>query len=73
MSPDRQLGFSLAGMIVAAVCCFTPALVILFALVGLSAVIGYVDYILLPALIGFALLAIGAYRKRRAACSRPKA
>lgn len=72
MSPDRQLKFSLGGVAVAALCCFTPALVILFGLLGISAAVGYADYVLLPAMIGFALMAVVAYRKRRA-CSRPKA
>lgn len=35
---------------VTAVCCFTPALVILLGAVGLSAVVGYLDYVLFPAL-----------------------
>jgi mercuric ion transport protein len=73
MSPDRQLRVSLVGMAVAALCCFTPALVILFGVLGISAAIGYADYVLLPALTGFALMAVVAWRKRRAACSRPKA
>lgn len=73
MTPDRQLRVSLAGMAVAALCCFTPALVILFGLLGFSAAIGYADYVLLPALAGFAIMAVVAFRKRRAACSRPKA
>jgi mercuric ion transport protein len=57
----------------AALCCFTPALVILFGLLGISAAVGYADYVLLPALAGFALMAVMAFRKRRAACTRPKA
>ena len=73
MSPDRQLRVSLVGMAVAALCCFTPALVILFGLLGISAAVGYADYVLLPALAGFALMAVMAFRKRLAACSRPKA
>lgn len=73
MSPDRQLRVSLVGMAGAALCCFTPALVILFGLLGISAAVGYADYVLLPALAGFALMAVMAFRKRRAACTRPKA
>jgi mercuric ion transport protein len=73
MSPDRQLRVSLVGMAVAALCCFTPALVILFGVLGISAPVGYADYVLPPALASFALMAVVAWRKRRAACSRPKA
>ncbi|MCZ6454967.1 MAG: mercury resistance system transport protein MerF, partial [Alphaproteobacteria bacterium] len=53
---------------IAAVCCFTPALVILVTAVGLSAVIGYLDYVLFPALAFFlALTAYGVYRMKRPA------
>ena len=41
------------GTIIAAICCFTPVLVILFGVVGLSAWIGWLDYVLLPALAVF--------------------
>jgi hypothetical protein len=33
-----------------ALCCFTPILVILLGVVGLSALTWYLDYVLLPAL-----------------------
>jgi mercuric ion transport protein len=51
-----------AGSAVAAVCCFTPALVVLLGAVGLSAWLVWLDYLLLPALFffvgltGFALI-----------------
>ena len=51
-----------AGSVVAAVCCFTPALVVLLGAVGLSTWLAWLDYILLPALVffvgltGFALM-----------------
>lgn len=38
------------GAIIAAICCATPVLVILLGAVGLSALTGYLDYVLLPAL-----------------------
>jgi len=47
------------GSIVAALCCFTPVLVLLFGALGLAAIMGYLDYVLMPALIIF--LAITAY------------
>jgi len=49
--------FGLAGAAVTTICCFTPILVGLLGLVGLGAVTGYLDYVLLPALAGF----IGLY------------
>ncbi len=39
------------GAVIAAICCFTPVLVILLGIIGLGAIIGYLDYVLLPALL----------------------
>lgn len=59
----------IVGTIIAALCCFTPILVILFGVIGLSAVIGYLGFVLLPALALFLGLTAYAlyrlYRKRR--------
>lgn len=52
------------GSVVAALCCFTPILVVLFAAVGVSAWLGYADYVALPALVFFlALTGYGVYRQ----------
>ena len=54
------------GAIIAAVCCATPVLVVLLGAVGLSAVTGYLDYVLLPALaLCLALIGYGFYRRRQ--------
>ncbi len=54
------------GTIVAALCCFTPLLVVLFGAVGVSAWLGWIDYVLFPALGFFILLTIYAvYRWRK--------
>ncbi|MFQ5660893.1 MAG: mercury resistance system transport protein MerF [Gammaproteobacteria bacterium] len=54
------------GTVIAALCCFTPVLVILLGAVGLSALTGYLDFILLPALLIFIGLAVYAlYRRQR--------
>ena len=59
----------IAGTVIAALCCFTPVLVILFGVVGLSALVGYLDYVLLPALAFFLGLTIYAvYRRKKMAC-----
>ena len=51
MDRNKKLfGVGIAGTVIAALCCFTPVLVILFGVVGLSALVGYLDYVLLPAL-----------------------
>jgi len=56
---DKLLKKGVVGSLVAAVCCFTPALVLLFAGVGLSGLIGGLDYVLFPIL--FASLGVTAY------------
>ena len=38
------------GSFIAALCCFTPILVILFGALGLSALVSYLDYVLFPIL-----------------------
>lgn len=67
MSDRKLLGVGLGGSALAAVCCFTPALVLLLGAFGLSAWLAWLDYVLLPALILF--LAITGYalvRRRKA-------
>ncbi len=54
-----MLRTGIIGTVVAALCCFTPILVVLFGVVGLSALVGYLDYVLFPALAIF--LAITGY------------
>jgi len=72
MLNDRTLlGWGIGGAVVAAICCFTPALVVLLGAVGLSALVGVLDYVLLPALAGFVALIIYALAKKsRAAAAR---
>jgi mercuric ion transport protein len=62
---NRLIKVGLFGTIATALCCFTPILVLLFGLVGLSALVVYLDYILFPLLGFFVLLlffAIFRYR-----------
>jgi hypothetical protein len=49
-NPDRLLKWGLGGALFAALCCFTPLLVIVVAGVGLSALTGWLDYALFPLL-----------------------
>ncbi|MFQ5753383.1 MAG: mercury resistance system transport protein MerF [bacterium] len=53
------------GLIVTAVCCATPVLVVLFGFLGLSAMVGYLDYVLLPLLFCFLILTGYAVMKKR--------
>ena len=50
----------LIGTVIAALCCFTPILVLLLGAVGLSAMVGWLDYVLLPALVIFVAITVYA-------------
>jgi mercuric ion transport protein len=56
MSDKGLLKVGIVGTIVAALCCFTPVLVVLLGAVGLAAVIGWLDFWLLPALAVFLVI-----------------
>jgi len=64
MKKSKLLWIGIGGSAVAALCCFTPLLVILLGAVGLSAVIGYLDFVLLPALAIFIIITIYALLKK---------
>lgn len=65
MRDDRLLGAGALGTVIAALCCFTPVLVVLLGAVGLSAVLGWLDYVLFPALAFFIALTVYALWRRR--------
>lgn len=66
MNDRTLLRTGIVGSVVAAICCFTPALVLLLGAVGLSAWLGWLDYVLFPALAVFlGLTAWAVYRLRR--------
>lgn len=54
-----------AGAFLVVLCCATPILVILLGAIGLGAVTGYLDYILMPALVIFLGIALFAYLKQQ--------
>lgn len=66
MTSNKNLLYTgIGGTVIAALCCFTPLLVVLFGVVGLSAWLGWIDYVLFPALGFFMLLTVYAlYRQR---------
>jgi len=66
MTDRSLLRLGIAGTVIAAVCCFTPVLVLLLAAIGLSAAVGWLDYVLFPALFFFLGLTGFALWKRRA-------
>ncbi len=60
MTKDRKLLHTGSlGAAIAAICCFTPALVVLVGFAGLSAIVGWLDYGLFPML--FASMGLVAY------------
>ena len=67
MGNNKLLTTGLIGTAISAFCCFTPVLIIFLGTVGLSEIIGYLDYVLLPALGIFVLIVIYAFWKRSTA------
>lgn len=59
--------FGIVGTIIAGLLCFTPALVILFSAVGVGWLSGYIDYVLIPAIVLFAGIAVYAWIRSRSA------
>lgn len=53
MKEKKIFQVGLIGSVIAAICCFTPVLVILFGVVGLSAFVYVLDAVLIPALVIF--------------------
>ena len=64
MNNRKLLNIGIAGSVIAALCCFTPVLVVLLGVVGLSAFMGTLDLILLPALALFPSITVYALWKR---------
>ena len=61
-----MLTTGIVGSIIAVICCVTPALVVLLSAFGLAALIGYLDYVLLPAVaIFFGLIVYGWWTKSK--------
>lgn len=67
MQPRSLLRVGIVGTVVAVICCFTPVLVILFGAVGLSAAVGWLDYVLLPTLAVFVGITLYAMMKAKKA------
>ena len=63
MQPRSLLRVGITGTVIAAICCFTPVLVVLLGVVGLSAALGWLDYVLLPALAVFVGITLYAMMK----------
>ena len=67
MDDRALLRTGIIGSVVAALCCFTPVLVVAFGTLGLSAWVGMLDYVLLPTLLFFVgLTGYAVWKNRRA-------
>ena len=67
MTNRSLLWTGIAGTVLAILCCATPLLVILLGAIGLSAVTGYLDYVLLPVVAIFIGIVIYALWRRQPA------
>ena len=66
MKDATLIRIGVIGAIVAVLCCVAPMLVVLLGAVGLAAVTGYLDVVLIPAMTLFiGLIAYGVYRRNR--------
>lgn len=66
MKDSTVLKTGVIGSVIAAICCFTPALVLLLGTVGLTAWLAWLDYVLLPMLVLFlGLTAYGLVLRQR--------
>ena len=66
ITDNKLLSTGIIGTVIAALCCFTPILVVVLGAGGLSAWLGWLDYVLFPALAVFITLTIyGLYRRQR--------
>lgn len=74
MKDRSKLRTGVIGSAIAAICCFTPFLVVLLGVVGLSAWLGWIDYVLFPALFAsLGLVAHALYLRAGKAGRRPDA
>ncbi len=74
MNDKKLLSTGIVGTVIAALCCFTPILVVLLGAVGLSAALGWLDFVLLPGLaffIGLTVYAVYRRQRRQAETSEP--
>lgn len=65
MKPKTALWASISGTALIAVCCATPVLAITLGALGLGALVGYLDYVLLPALVVMVVVSLISYQRYR--------
>ena len=57
-SAAKLTRFCAVGTVIAALCCFTPVLVIVLGAIGMSAIVKYLDVVLLPLLGLFVVILV---------------
>lgn len=60
MKNKSVLTVGVIGTFLTAICCFTPALVVLMGTLGLSTWLAWLDYVLIPTLVLFMGITIAA-------------
>ena len=65
MNDKTLLRTGIAGSAIVALCCVTPILVVAVSAIGLAAIVGWLDFVLLPALAFFLGLTAYALNRRR--------
>ena len=65
MADKTLLLTGIIGTAVSVVCCFTPLLVVTLGALGFSFAFGWLDVVLLPALVFFPALTVYAILRRR--------
>lgn len=73
MKDNSLLRTGITGTALAAVCCFTPLLVVVFAFAGASAWLGWIDYALFPVMFAsMGLIAQALYLRSSKVGPHPK-
>jgi mercuric ion transport protein len=67
MKNNRLLKTGIIGSVIVALFCVTPVMVLLFGVLGLTALVGWLDFVLFPTLAAFLLITGYALWKRRCA------
>jgi mercuric ion transport protein len=68
MDGNKCFKAGICGSIIAAICCFTPVLVVGLGLIGLAAFKPYSDYVLFPLLGLFLILTFYGWLQARKNC-----
>jgi mercuric ion transport protein len=68
MDGNKCFKLGIWGSTIAAICCFTPVLVMALGLIGLAALTPFLDYVLFPLLGLFVILTFYGWLRRSRNC-----